>query len=317
MSRLSSGSSCDIVRPTVESTEHLRGGLVLGVHLQRFFEMLPREVGLPTERVDASEIRVRVEVASIAGGLQSLLQPRDGVVHPVLFDQVRADVIVGMAKRRVGLDCRFALLDRSIKIALEAVRPPEERVRLRGGEEGQRTEIEVLRRLELAETLQDVRAVEGPPRRQLCDRQVVVSGVERSSRERLVHALRKMLIVVAYDAALPGVSQQVVAREQAAPALGIRPGRIPRSRGRVRDREVEVLPLGPDRLPERPLVRRTAPEDREPHVAKARGDLGDWALSSLEYENSIERRVCEAFVNRDAVPDAGSLHVPLGDVPES
>src|SRR5205085_2050367 len=72
------------------------------------------------------------------------------------LDQVRADVVVRVSEVGIDRDRLLALRDRVVETALEAVRPAEERVRLGGRVERDRTTVAVDRALELPFHLQAV-----------------------------------------------------------------------------------------------------------------------------------------------------------------
>src|SRR2546426_12485115 len=94
-------SSRDVIRPATELPEHLGGRLVAGVQLEGLFEMPPREHRLSLEGVRAGEIRVCVEVATVPGGFEGLLEPRDRVVRLPELQKVRADIIVRITETGV------------------------------------------------------------------------------------------------------------------------------------------------------------------------------------------------------------------------
>ena len=68
----------------------------------------------------------------VAGRGDRAFEPRDGLVELPLFEEVGADVVVGVAEVGIDRDRLFALGDRVVEPVLEAVGPAEKRVRLGG-----------------------------------------------------------------------------------------------------------------------------------------------------------------------------------------
>src|SRR3977135_2162200 len=62
-----------------------------------------------------------------------LLKPGDGFVKAIEPDEVRADIVVGIAELRIDLDGAFAFGDRLLDLSLEVERPAQKSVRLGGG----------------------------------------------------------------------------------------------------------------------------------------------------------------------------------------
>src|SRR5436309_4367695 len=103
--------------------------LVVGGELERTLELFPRLGEEPLRPVDLPEIAVRVVPRIVAGRLDGRLEPGDRLVGPLELDQVRADVVVGVAEVRVDGDRLLALRDRLLEPALKAVGPAEEGMR--------------------------------------------------------------------------------------------------------------------------------------------------------------------------------------------
>src|ERR1700693_4370453 len=71
------------------------------------------------------------------------LEPGDGFVIAFEFDQVRADIVVGIAEFRIYLDGALAFFDRFLDFSLEVEGPPEKRVGLGRRVQGKRSPVEV------------------------------------------------------------------------------------------------------------------------------------------------------------------------------
>src|ERR1035438_4759113 len=77
--------------------------------------------------INTPKIVVGVVVRLVAAGLQRALKPRNSFVVFALLNQVRTDIVVGVAKFRVDLDGLFALGNGIVNLSLEAVGPTQER----------------------------------------------------------------------------------------------------------------------------------------------------------------------------------------------
>src|SRR5207249_908170 len=152
-------------------------------------------------------------------------------------------------------DRPFALLNRALRVSHEAVRPPEERVPLRRGEEGEGAEVEVFSIVEFPQALQNVRGVEGATRGDLAGAQVAPLRVQWASLKGVVDALREVPVVVSHDPSLPGVLYEGVPDEETGPCRFPTGPTRPLLHRHVRDREFEELPSALDPLFEREPLR--------------------------------------------------------------
>src|SRR5437870_4391401 len=168
--------------------------------------------------VHPRQVRVGVEVAAISRRRDRPLEPGDRFIEAFELDQIRPDIVVRIPERRVHFDRALALLDRGVVATHETEGPSVERMRLRGRLEPDRPFVGVRGPLELPGTLEDVRRLERAPSRVLARLLCLVerARVEGALRERLVHDVAEMLVVMARDAAFPGVGQEVFHGEQPA-----------------------------------------------------------------------------------------------------
>jgi len=75
-------------------------------------------------REDAAQVVMRIVIRLIAARVQGALEPGQRFVVFAFFDQVSADIVVGIAEFRVNLDGLLALGDGVVDFALIAVSPP-------------------------------------------------------------------------------------------------------------------------------------------------------------------------------------------------
>lgn len=117
--------------------------------LHLFQSILDREVGgfdvegmlealdCPRVKLDggigAAEVVPGEVVSAVAAAGSGLLQPFDGVGRFAEFDQVGADVVIGVAIAGIDSDGGAALGDRVFPPVLKTVNPTQIRVRLGGG----------------------------------------------------------------------------------------------------------------------------------------------------------------------------------------
>jgi len=71
----------------------------------------------------------------VAAGFRSAFQPGNRFFKAAQFDQVRADVVVRIAKLRIELDRAPALRDGFFNAPLEVIGPAQEGMRFGGGME--------------------------------------------------------------------------------------------------------------------------------------------------------------------------------------
>src|SRR5437867_12306582 len=128
-----------------------------------------------------------VEVATVSGRRDGLLEPRNRVVQAVQLDQVCADVVVRVSERWIDRDRLLALLDRVVVAAHEAERPCVERVGLSGRREPNRALVRIGGAFEFPGALEYVRGLKRTPCGILARflRRVERIQVERTSRERV------------------------------------------------------------------------------------------------------------------------------------
>src|SRR5437870_785834 len=93
---------------------------------------------------------MRETVALVAWRFQCALEPRDGLVQPVFFHQVGADVVVRIAECGIYLDGSQAFLNGLVPATLEAVGPTEKCVAFGSREDVNRTLVELDGLLQIA-----------------------------------------------------------------------------------------------------------------------------------------------------------------------
>src|SRR5437667_10104627 len=95
------------------------GERILGLDLEGALELLERLGEHALRPVDLPEVAVRVVTRLVAGRLDGRLEPWDRLVEATELDQVRADVVVGIAELRIDGDRLLAPRDRGVQVALE------------------------------------------------------------------------------------------------------------------------------------------------------------------------------------------------------
>jgi hypothetical protein len=129
-----------------EAAERLEGLARQGVARLDIDGFLETAHGLAVHfltEISAAEIVVREMPRFVAARFDGLLQPRDGFIELPEFDQIGADVVVGIAEIRVQFDGALAFRDGIEQFALKVIRPAEEGVRFRCGMQIKRRLVEL------------------------------------------------------------------------------------------------------------------------------------------------------------------------------
>ena len=94
-------------------------------------------------QIGAAQIVVRKMARLVTARFHSAFQPRNRFIESAQLDQIRADVVVRIAKLRIDFDRALALGDGVFDAALKMIRPAEKRVSLGSGVQFERGLIEL------------------------------------------------------------------------------------------------------------------------------------------------------------------------------
>src|SRR5207247_11420706 len=96
---------------------------IIRVQRERFLVAFDGLLPLSLALVDSAEVQVREGRTLVALGLHGLFEPRDRFVELLLLDQIRADVVVGVAELGIHRNGVAAVLDRLLQLPHEDVPP--------------------------------------------------------------------------------------------------------------------------------------------------------------------------------------------------
>src|SRR5437016_5175843 len=89
---------------------------IIRVQRERFLVAFDGLLPLSLALVDSAEVQVREGRTLVALGLHGLFEPRDRFVELLLLDQIRADVVVGVAELGIHRNGVAAFLDRLVQL---------------------------------------------------------------------------------------------------------------------------------------------------------------------------------------------------------
>src|SRR5579871_3121190 len=122
-----------LIHHAADALDGLPGKGVTRLDLQRFLKQLARAGDHSLCEIHAAEIEIRELPRFVTLGLNGLLEPGNRLVVAPEVDQVRPNIIVGIAEIGIDSDGALALGDGFVDFALEVIGPAEERMRLRCG----------------------------------------------------------------------------------------------------------------------------------------------------------------------------------------
>src|SRR6266542_1358991 len=121
-----SGSARLLIQHAQEPVQLATGRLVLGLEVDGRTELAHGGGDVVLHDVDLTQVDVRIVSRLVAYGLLGALAPRDRFFDPSELDQIRADIVIGVAEVGIDGDGAPALRDGLVQTILHAVRPAEE-----------------------------------------------------------------------------------------------------------------------------------------------------------------------------------------------
>jgi hypothetical protein len=116
--------------------QRLKGLFGQGIARLNFQSFLETALGAAIHflaEVRAAQVVMREMARLVALGFHGAFEPGNGFIKPPQFNQIRANIVVGIAKLRIEIDGPAALRDGFVDFALEMISPAQKGMRFRGG----------------------------------------------------------------------------------------------------------------------------------------------------------------------------------------
>ncbi len=117
--------NCFSVDHATQGFEGLARQGITGLNVEGFLETTHGLAVHFFTQISAAQVVVRKMSRFVAAGLNGLLQPRNGLVKLAQFDQVGADVVIGIAKIGIEFNGAFAFGNGIEQFALKMIGPAE------------------------------------------------------------------------------------------------------------------------------------------------------------------------------------------------